>query len=367
MLAEVGIDSLEGLEECQPSYGVRLFGDDGASLSLSYDDEFARGEPAGYVCSRRSFDEMLVQHAIRNGVTFWPHTRVDELVREGEIVRGVRATRLQSLSGEDDSSERYPRSETLLAPIVIGADGAYSVVARELRIPQFDERHYYSGIRAYFRNVGFDDPMHHAEIHYLDEAAPGYFWISPLPDGRANVGVGMLSSSIKERRLQLKDVLIDALDHPHLRDRFKDADMEGVTKAWGLPLGSRPRKMAGDGWMLVGDAASLVDPFAGEGIASALLSGKLAGEAAVRARQRDSYSSSTLQDYPDRLMKSLRGQFRLSRAMQRLGRRRRILNAVIRKGGKSEDLTRVMTGMFDHQSSRTKLLSPLFYVRVLMA
>src|SRR5690606_39268942 len=53
MLPELGIDSLEALDDCQPSYGVRLYGDDGARLSLSFDKEYARGVAPSYVCVRR--------------------------------------------------------------------------------------------------------------------------------------------------------------------------------------------------------------------------------------------------------------------------------------------------------------------------
>ncbi len=177
----------------------------------------------------------------------------------------------------------------------------------------------------------------------------------------------MLSSTIKERRVQLKDLLLESLDHPDLRDRFTSAEMEGVTKGWGMPLGSRPRKMAGDGWMLVGDAACLVDPFAGEGIGNAMLSGRIAAETAVQAHRRRAYGSSALQMYPRRLMRQLRSEFRMGHAMQRMVNRKWFLNTVIRKGGKSEDLTRILTGMIEDQRSRRKLFSPLFYLRLLMA
>jgi geranylgeranyl reductase family protein len=366
MLADLGIPSLEGLEDCMPSYGVRLSGDRGDPLTLSFEDEYERGTPPSYVCTRRSFDRLLVDRAVAAGVTFWPHARVDELLRQGDQVSGVRLTRLQA-NGSGTSEDRFPRSEAVTARVVVGADGAYSVVARELRMPQLDERHYCAGIRAYFRNVATPDPLHHLEVYFLDQVMPGYFWVFPLPGGRANVGVGMLSHTVKKQGVQLKDVLVECLQHPRVRERFDGAEMEGVTKGWGLPLGSKPRRMAGDGWMLVGDAASLVDPFAGEGIGNAMLSGRLAAETVVRAAESRKGTFDVLRAYPKNVMRELGGELRLSYAMQRLGNWKWLLNGVIRKGSRSPDLTRMMTGMFDDENQRRRLLSPLFYVRVLTA
>jgi flavin-dependent dehydrogenase len=36
------------------------------------------------------------------------------------------------------------------------------------------------------------------ELHFLEELLPGYFWIFPLPNGMANVGAGMFSSSVSK-------------------------------------------------------------------------------------------------------------------------------------------------------------------------
>ncbi|HEX7071342.1 MAG TPA: NAD(P)/FAD-dependent oxidoreductase [Rhodothermales bacterium] len=366
MLPELGISSLEGLDDCMPSYGVRLAGDRGDPLSLTFKEEYDRGAPPSYVCTRRSFDRLLVDRAVAAGATFWPYARVDELLRQGDQVNGVRLTRLQG-NGSGEPGDRFPRSEAVNARVVVGADGTYSVVARELRMPQLDDRHYCAGIRAYFRNVATEDPLHHLEVYFLEQVMPGYFWVSPLPGGRANVGVSMLSHTVKKRGIQLKDVLVECLQHPRIRDRFANAEMEGVTKGWGLPLGSKPRRMAGDGWMLVGDAASLVDPFAGEGIGNAMLSGRLAAETVVRAAESQRGSYDVLKAYPKSVMNALKGDLRLSYRLQRLGNWKWLLNGVIQKGSRSQDLTRVMTGMFNDGHHARRLLSPLFYVRVLTA
>ena len=341
------------------SWGVTFSAPAGHEVAIPFTKVMDAPAAPGFVCARTVFDELIVRRAVDAGADLFEGVSVEDLLRsEDGKIAGVRAT----TSGTEGAS-----SAEFRAPLVIGADGAYSAVARSLGMTQLDEDHYCAGLRVYYEGVTGFHPKNHVELHFVDEAIPGYFWIFPLPDGRANVGVGMLSQAIKQQGAQLKDVLWEATRHPRLRDRFAHAEMEGVTKGWGLPLGSQPRRMAGNGWMLLGDAASLIDPFAGEGIGNAMLSGRIAAGVAARAVERNKVTTETLRAYPRQLMRELRGELRLSYAMQRMGNWRWLLNGVIRKGARSEELSQMMTAMFDDESNRRKLLSPLFYLRVLMA
>ena len=71
--------------------------------------------------------------------------------------------------------------------------------------------------------------------------------------------------------------------HPRLRQRFAGAkEIAGSFRGWRLPCGSERRRLAGDGWMLVGDAASLVDPFSGEGISNAMHGAMLKADPSIQ-------------------------------------------------------------------------------------
>ena len=125
--------------------------------------------------------------------------------------------------------------------------------------------------------------------------------------------------------------------------------------------------MAGDGWMLVGDAASLIDPFTGEGIGNAMVSGWRAGEWAARAIEAGRFDKSFLMDYESEVLDRLRNELRLSHMMQRLGNWKWLLDTVIRKASRSEELADLISCMFDDLDERRRLVSPLFYLRVLKA
>lgn len=336
------------------SWGVTFSGPYGDEVAIPFTKELNKPVAPGFVCAREVYDDVLFQKAVESGAEAWQNTTVQKLLLEDGRAVGV-------------GVKRDGKVEEVRAPLVIGADGAYSVVTRGLGMAQLDEKHYCAGVRAYYEGVtGFND-LNHVELHFVDEAIPGYFWIFPMANGRANVGLGMLSHSVKKKDVKLKELLEVCIDHPRFRNRFKNARRVSPVKGWGLPLGSKPRPMAGDGWMLVGDAASLIDPFTGEGIGNAMVSGEKAALWAEKAKAAGDCSAAFLKGYERDVLKYLQGELRLSHAMQRLINWKWLLNTVIRKASRSRELADAISCMFDDEAQRRQLVSPMFYLRVLTA
>lgn len=336
------------------SWGVTFGGPHGDAVSIPFTRSPGQGPAPGFLAPRLAFDAALAGHAVAAGATLWEEATVEALVRDGPRASGLRVRRGRAL-------------ETVRAPLVVGADGAYSAVARSLGFSQLVPRHYCAGLRAYYEGVTGFHTHGFIELHFVEEAIPGYFWIFPLPGGRANVGLGMLSAVVKRRGVQLKPLLERLVAHPRFRDRFAQARRVGPVRGWGLPLGSRTRPLSGDGWMLVGDAASLIDPFTGEGIGNALLSGTLAARWAAEAHAAGRFDAAFLQGYARDVREALGAELRLSHALQRLGAWKWLLNAVIAKASRSPELADTISCMFDDLSQRRRLTSPAFYWRVLTA
>ena len=87
---------------------------------------------------------------------------------------------------------------------------------------------------------------------------------------------GYSLSKMDMRILDLKVALEHAINSPQFRDRFAEAEPIEKPVGWNLPVGSLHRKNHGNGFMLLGDAAGLIDPFTGEGIGNALFSARFA-------------------------------------------------------------------------------------------
>ena len=156
----------------------------------------------------------------------------------------------------------------LTAGVVVGADGAESVVRRALGIAPNPPHELAIAIRGYA-----PVPAGLADVQLIattEQRWPAYAWSFPLGDGRANVGYGELVSGGVNRAGLLAGLerLLPGVDAAELR-------------AHRLPLSTgRPRTPDGR-VLLAGDAASLINPLTGEGIFYAVLSGALAGAASV--------------------------------------------------------------------------------------
>ena len=332
------------------SWGITFGAPSGDVVSIPFTTDYDRAIPPTFVCPRTRFDQILFDRACAAAVDIAQETTVEDLLWDDNRVVGVRIKN---------------NSRSIRAPLVVGADGAYSIVARSLGMQQLRPKSYAGGLRAYYEGVTGFHERHFMEIHFIDGHLPGYFWIFPLGDGLANVGVGMLSHAIKKRGVRLKALLDVCVSHPRFRDRFRKARRVGPVKGWGLPLGSKPRPMAGDGWLLVGDAASLIDPFTGEGIGNAMVGGWQASRWARRARDAGNYSGAFLQGFEQSVMSDLKNELRLSHGLQRLMNWQGLLNFTVRKASRSPELADVLSCMFDDESQRRRLLSPLFYLRLL--
>jgi flavin-dependent dehydrogenase len=154
------------------------------------------------------------------------------------------------------------------ADVVVGADGAESVVRRALGTRANRPDQLAVAIRGYA-----PEPPGQAGTLVLattEQRWPAYAWSFPLGDGRANVGYGELVSAGTTRA-----ELVQGLQ------RLLPGVQPTGLRAHRLPLSTgRPRQPDGR-VLLAGDAASLVNPLTGEGIFYAVLSGALAGEAAA--------------------------------------------------------------------------------------
>jgi len=135
---------------------------------------------------------------------------------------------------------------------------------------------------------------------------PGYFWIFPLGDKTANVGFGMLSKEISKRKINLKQSLTQIIsENPELQSRFQNAKMEGDIKGFGLALGSRKIPLYGNNFVLIGDAAPLIDPKSGDGISNAIESGITAANTLINAHKIGDFSAEYLKNYPIDLDKKI--------------------------------------------------------------
>jgi flavin-dependent dehydrogenase len=252
------------------------------------------------------------------------------------------------------------------AKVVVGADGAAGLIARKLGSLQEDDAHRCAGLRCYYEGVeGMGDKI---ELHFVKEALPGYFWIFPLPNKRANVGIGVMVDDMKRNKINLQKTLLDTVEkNPVFKERFRNAKRATEMKSWMLPYASKRVKMAFDGCVLIGDAASLIDPFTGEGIGNALTSGKYASKTILKAFELGDFSEKTLSAYPEELFANIGNEIETNYRIQRLSKSPILLNLIIGKARRSKDVQAVISDAMLNPHNHKVLIDPMFVLRTLFA
>lgn len=304
----------------------RLVAPGGAEVSISW-------KAPAFNSPRLHFDEALLELVRRHTTT---------TVLENWPVRQVAAT-TEHVTLHSGKAGEAP----LRARLVIGCDGANSVIGRQLAPWSLDRSRHCAAVRAYYSGVT-NAPETTSDFYFLRRHLAGYCWVFPVGEGRYNVGFGMLSSDIARNQVDLKAVLRELLaEHPGLAPRFQAATQLTPIQGFGLPLGGSRRPLIGPRTMLCGDAAALIDPMQGHGIDKAVQSGILAAEQVVRCFQTDDFSAGSLQRYAAqvqqkigrplgqryRLMRFLSGQPWLVDAVVGLARRAWVRRTLVRALG----------------------------------
>jgi len=250
---------------------------------------------------------------------------------------------------------------------VIDASGANSHFARHVAGLPLEPRHHAAGVRAYYSGVRDLDPQGFIELIFLKDLLPGYLWVFPLPGGRANVGLGLRSDVVKARRVDLKALLVELVTtHPQLKERFMDARLEGSIQGMGLPLASKRRALSGDGYLLVGDAGHLIDPFTGEGISHAMISGVHAADVASDMLKRNDTTARAAKQYDERVWKRLGKELAISTRLQQMADQAWLFNFVVDRANKNPALADTISSMFTDLDLRERLKKPGFYMDLVL-
>jgi len=369
------VEELETDKRALDSWGISFVAPNLKRLSLPYRNKKRPDEAPGYVIRRKDFDDLLIKKIKENPLI--------------ELFEGVKITSFK------ESTEGVEISDSLglkvfKGNVVVFADGAVSKFAKEPGGIQKEDKHtatgikiYYSGLKAQGSGLKMErsknpdlsvaqeersggEIRNSVEFYFLKSVLPGYLWIFPLPDGEANVGLGIRTDIMKKKKINLKKALLEAIrDTPELKERFKNAEQTSAVQAWGLPLGSKKRSISGNRFLLAGDAASLIDPFTGEGIGNAMNSGFHAAEHLEECMKENRFDSDFNQKYDKRVYDKLWKELKMSSIIQKLIIRPWLFSWVMNKAASNEFLKQSFIRMIDDLEERKKLKKVSFYWKVL--
>ncbi len=340
--------------ECRPlhSMGIRFIapGDHVFDVPFIADFDPNIHPVPGYTVKRELFDHFMLEEVKKvSGGNLMTDSRVESVQRSGE---GFKI----SYCGKE-----------IYASIVIDASGTASKFDTCYEKPMSQPKKTALAIRSYYSGVESLHPQNFIELYFLEDVLPGYFWLFPLPDGLVNAGIGIRKDVVLKKKINLSAVMEEIIqNHPLLASRFRNAERVGKPAAHPLPLGNPRFQISGEGYMLAGDTAHLVDPLTGEGVGNALYSGYIAAEQAIDCLREDRFDDSFMKAYDKRIKRVLGKEMSISANFQRMLKYPRIVKWIARKADGNKHIPGLMSSMFTDLDHRKKLLNPIFIFRVLL-
>lgn len=215
------------------------------------------------VAPRSQLDAALVDVATKTGAT----TRL-----------GAGFSRFDEARPDGDAVLVLEDGTMLQARHVIAADGMWSPVRKALGLDVDGYRGEWHACRQYVADVT-GPAAERLYVWFEPDLLPGYAWSFPLPDGRANLGFGVLRTDDR-KGAAINAVWHDLVTRAHIRDALgAGARMEDRLLAWPIPARVTGTPLSSGPVLFAGDAAASADVLTGEGIGQALLMGRAAAEA----------------------------------------------------------------------------------------
>ncbi|MFB7141850.1 FAD-dependent oxidoreductase [Gottfriedia sp. NPDC056225] len=266
--------------------------------------EFAEEPFNNFTVLRSKFDQWFAQKAVEQGALLINETVVLECIVENDVVIGVRTDR--------------PDGD-LYADVVVLADGVNSLLGKSLgfhkewrpdevalatmEILKLDSKI----IQDRFGLEGNQG----VAIELFGDATKGIVGTGFLYTNKdsLSIGVGTLLSGMIEQKIKPYDLLEYVKNHPMIRPYIQGSEPQEYL-AHLIPEGGYKSipKLVGNGVLVIGDAAQLVNAIHREGSNMAMTSGRLAAETIVEAKALDNYSDVVLKSYADKLLASFVGQ-----------------------------------------------------------
>ncbi len=276
--------------------------------------ETNRRYPHSYQVWRPLFDQLLLENASAAGVEVRQGWRATEVLLPGVTGRAwpspadashppgqpAEPGALTTVHAIDDNG----REAALTSRFVVDASGQNGLLGRQLNLRRWDDSFRNLAVYGYYRNAKRLPPPADTNI-FIESYTHGWLWTIPLHTGLASVGAVVDQRAGEEMvgRLGLAGFLDKQLSMaPHTAGLLSEAQRVSgpfIVKDWSYACD----KLAGDGYVLAGDAACFIDPLFSSGVHLALMSGVLASAYATTALRDPDMAPAAAQVYQELYMK----------------------------------------------------------------
>lgn len=275
-------------------YSVRFVPPDGRESQPFYFHETIPGERSQtWQVERSEFDQLCLDNARDNGVTVQMQTRVEQALLDNGRAVGVRV--------RDELGE----SHDIGARVVVDASGRAGVIGSQLGLRQPVNHLNKASAWSYYRGGKRLDGIDAGETTVFMLPRRGWFWYIPLPDDIVSVGIVADPDRLFGETREMEPAFLREVERcaplsARLANATRTAPVRGIRR-----LAYRNRQIAGDGWVMVGDAAAFLDPIYSSGLFLALASAELAAGCVNEALQTNDCSAARLGAFAPGLMRGV--------------------------------------------------------------
>jgi len=322
--------------------GLRVIGG-GVRLELDW-PELSSWPGYGLVRTRASLDEQLARRAQAAGAKLLEGTTVTGPVLDGD----GRIVGVETSAEPEEKSKARSRSDnaerghgaaagvTYRARVVVAADGNSSRLSVAMGLRKRDDRPMGVAVRTYYTSPRHKDDYLESWLDLWDgdRLLPGYGWIFGMGDGTSNVGLGLLNTSDAFGKTDYRDLLKRWLKSMPEEWGYVEENRTEPVRGAALPMGFNRTPHYHKGLLLAGDAAGMVNPFNGEGIAYAMESGQLLARVVAQALARPTRAETerVLRSYPDELQAAYGRYYTLGRIFVELIGRPKLMRYATGRG-----------------------------------
>jgi digeranylgeranylglycerophospholipid reductase len=263
--------------------GIKIYSPDENTIFTIADKDFI-----GYLLNRRLFGQWILKKATDEGAILQDNMNFRSPIIEKNAVVGISAKNMKT-----------GKVTEMRSKVVVDATGYFGMVRKQLPVEMGIDREIANqDVEACYREIRQlkqeTENTRYCEIYLNQKASPGgYIWIFPKGGARVNVGLGIcMRGNYPNPKEQLYNT---AFKKP-----IFDDSLVLTAGSWFDPVRRPLDNMVSNGIMLVGDAASLVNPIHGGGIGPSMLSGYFAGQQIVEALNKGEPTKEALWGYNKR-------------------------------------------------------------------
>ena len=239
-----------------------------------FKDGFGSRTDRSYQVTRSKFDKMLLDHAAESGAEVREETLVEnvDFDRDGAMLSLRRDARSRVLGRAEARL-----SENIRARYVVDASGRNSVIGNKFKLKKSYQHLQKLSLFAHYEGLEREEGID-ATLTRMVRTLQSWFWVIPLENDRTSIGIVLEAADFKSSGLSAEEFFERAIaEQPLVRNRIGAG--RRVSQVYtAADFSYRSERLAGDRWLLAGDAAGFIDPVFSSGVFLAVLAGEQAAD-----------------------------------------------------------------------------------------